>query len=193
MRDVIDTLAEGKSILYKTTLPEGLTSEQIVERLKAEPNLTGEIANVPAGGHAASRYLLFFQGRLSRERSSDRMQSDMQKTLAALWEERDRRSREIHEELVTFASIVEKETGRPDERDRVAAVFYNRLPQGHEAAVGPDHHLWHRRRPGGSRPRHHQVRHRDEVALQHLSDQRIAAGADLQSGQDRASGCAASS
>ena len=59
------------------------------------------------------------------------MQEAMQKTLAALWDERDGdlplRSTE---ELVTFASIVERETGRVDERDRVAAVFYNRLKKG---------------------------------------------------------------
>ena len=59
------------------------------------------------------------------------MQSDMQKALAMLWGERDPdlpvRSMD---ELLTFASIVEKETGRPDERDRVAAVFYNRLRKG---------------------------------------------------------------
>lgn len=130
MRDVIDTLSEGKSILYKTTLPEGLTSEQIVERLKAEPNLTGEIASVPPEGTLLPNTYYFSKGA-SRNEILNRMHDDMQKTIETLWEQRDpdipvRSS----DELVTFASIVEKETGRGDERDRVAAVFYNRLRKG---------------------------------------------------------------
>ncbi|WP_291160203.1 endolytic transglycosylase MltG [Hyphomicrobium sp.] len=130
MREVIDTLAEGKSILYKATLPEGLTSEQIVERLKAEPNLSGEITSIPAEGTLLPDTYYFSKGA-SRHEILDRMRDGMEKSLAELWEQRDPdlpvRS---PEELVTFASIVEKETGRQDERDRVAAVFYNRLRKG---------------------------------------------------------------
>jgi UPF0755 protein len=130
MRDVIDTLSEGKSILYKTTLPEGLTSEQIVERLKAEPSLSGEVTTVPAEGTLLPDTYYFSKGA-SRQEIVDRMQGEMQKALDTLWDGRDKdlpiRS---PQELVTFASIVEKETGRPDERDRVAAVFYNRLRKG---------------------------------------------------------------
>ncbi|WP_423414645.1 endolytic transglycosylase MltG [Hyphomicrobium sp. B1] len=130
MRDVIDTLAEGKSILYKTTMPEGLTSEQIVERLKAEPNLSGEISSVPPEGTLLPDTYYFSKGA-SRNEILDRMRVGMEKALGQLWDERDPdlpvRSTD---ELVTFASIVEKETGRADERDRVAAVFYNRLRKG---------------------------------------------------------------
>jgi UPF0755 protein len=130
MREVIETLAEGKSILYKTTLPEGLTSEQIVERLKAEPNLSGEIASVPPEGTLLPDTYYYSKGA-SRQEIIDRMRAEMQKALAALWETRDGDLplRSV-EELVTFASIIEKETGRMDERDRVAAVFYNRLRKG---------------------------------------------------------------
>ncbi len=130
MREVMETLAEGKSILYKTTLPEGLTSEQIVERLKAEPSLSGEISSVPAEGTLLPDTYYFSKGA-SRKEILDRMQAEMQKAIATLWQNRDGDLplRSI-EELVTFASIVEKETGRPDERDRVAAVFYNRLKKG---------------------------------------------------------------
>lgn len=130
MRDVIDTLAEGKSILYKATLPEGLTSEQIVERLKAEPNLSGEIASIPPEGTLLPDTYYFSKGA-SRSEILDRMRNDRQKAMATLWDERDPDLpvRSV-EDLVTFASIVEKETGRPDERDRVAAVFYNRLKKG---------------------------------------------------------------
>ena len=130
MHDVIDTLAEGKSILYKTTLPEGLTSEQIVERLKAEPSLSGEVASVPSEGTLLPDTYYFSKGA-SRNEILDRMRADMEKLLASLWEQRDPDIpvRSV-DELVTFASIVEKETGRADERDRVAAVFYNRLRKG---------------------------------------------------------------
>ena len=130
MRDVMETLAEGKSIMYKTTLPEGLTSEQIVERLKAEPNLTGEIASTPLEGTLLPNTYLFSKGA-SRQEIIHRMEREMAKKVAELWENRpqDIPLRSL-EELVTFASIVEKETGQADERDRVAAVFYNRLRKG---------------------------------------------------------------
>lgn len=130
MRDVIDTLSEGKSILYKTTLPEGLTSEQIVERLKAEPSLSGEITSVPPEGTLLPDTYYFSKGA-SRQEILDRMQAGMQKEISTLWESRDPDLPiSKPDQLITFASIVEKETGRPDERDRVAAVFYNRLKKG---------------------------------------------------------------
>lgn len=130
MRQVMETLAEGRSILYKVTVPEGLTSQQIVERLKSEENLSGEISSVPAEGSLLPDTYNFSKGA-SRQEIVDRMQSEMQKTLAALWEQRqgDLPLRSM-EDAVTFASIVEKETGLPQERDRVAAVFYNRLKKG---------------------------------------------------------------
>jgi UPF0755 protein len=130
MRQVMDTLAEGKSILYKLTVPEGLTSQQIVERLKGEANLTGEVTKVPAEGTLMPETYPFAKGT-SRQEIVDRMQGDMQKTVAKLWEKRqpDLPLRSM-EEAVTFASIVEKETGKVEERNRVAAVFYNRLKKG---------------------------------------------------------------
>ena len=130
MHDVIDTLAEGKSILYKTTLPEGLTSEQIVERLKAETSLSGEVASVPSEGTLLPDTYYFSKGA-SRNEILDRMRADMEKLLASLWEQRDPDIpvRSV-DELVTFASIVEKETGKDDERAHVASVFINRLAKG---------------------------------------------------------------
>jgi UPF0755 protein len=130
MREVISKLSEGKSILYKTTLPEGLTSEQIVERLKAEPSLSGEITNVPPEGTLLPDTYYFSKGA-SRQEILDRMHEGMQKTISTLWDSRDPDLPiKSPEELITFASIIEKETGRTDERDRVAAVFYNRLRKG---------------------------------------------------------------
>ena len=130
MRQVMDTLADGKSILYKVTVPEGLTSQQIVERLQGEPNLTGDVSKVPAEGTLLPETYPFAKGT-SRQEIIDKMQSDMQKAVAKLWEKRDPEiPLRTMEEAVTFASIVEKETGRAEERVRVAAVFYNRLKKG---------------------------------------------------------------
>ena len=50
MRQVLDTLVEGRSIDHKVTLPEGLTSQQIVERISANPDLKGDITEIPAEG-----------------------------------------------------------------------------------------------------------------------------------------------
>jgi UPF0755 protein len=65
-----------------------------------------------------------------RDQVIQRMQQAQKRVLAEIWE---RRNADIPaktpEQLVTLASIVEKETGRADERSRVAAVFANRLRQ----------------------------------------------------------------
>lgn len=130
MREVMETIASGKSILYKVTVPEGLTSKQIVERLKGEENLSGEISNTPAEGTLLPDTYQFSKGT-SRQEIIDKMQGAMSGVIAKFWESR---SAELPlrtlEEAVTFASIVEKETGQADERHRVAAVFYNRLKKG---------------------------------------------------------------
>ncbi len=127
MRQVLETLSEGKSILYKVTVPEGLTSQQIVERLKAEENLVGDVAAIPSEGSLLPDTYMFSKGT-PRQEIIERMQSEMSRAVAALWEKRNPElPLRSPEEVVTFASIVEKETGREDERARVAAVFYNRL------------------------------------------------------------------
>lgn len=130
MRQVMETLSEGKSILYKVTMPEGLTSQQIVERLKSDESLSGELTTIPAEGTLLPDTYLFAKGT-SRPEIIERMQSEMSKLLVDLW---DKRSPDLPlrspEEAVTFASIVEKETGQAEERPRVAAVFYNRLKKG---------------------------------------------------------------
>lgn len=130
MRQVLDTLIEGKSIQYKVAVPEGLTSQQIVERLRAEPNLTGEITAVPDEGTLMPDTYLISKG-MERQELISRMQTQMTEFLAQAWEKRqtDLPLRTLDDAL-TFASIVEKETGRADERARVAAVFHNRLKKG---------------------------------------------------------------
>ena len=127
MRQVLDTLVEGKSIQYKVTLPEGWTSQQIVERLLAQPELHGEISEIPPEGSLLPD-TYSFGTRDTRQNVLARMQHAQQKFLAKMWKERDPDIMvKTPEEAVILASIVEKETARADERPRIAAVFNNRL------------------------------------------------------------------
>ncbi len=127
MSQVLATIAEGKSILSKLTVPEGLTSAQIVERLMADENLTGEITEVPPEGSLLPDTYRFSKG-MSRQELVDRMMSEQQRFVAAVWEKRQPDLPVTSpEQALVLASIVEKETGKADERQRVAAVFVNRL------------------------------------------------------------------
>ena len=130
MRQVMEIIADGRSVLTKLTVPEGLTSLQILERIKADANLSGEVGEVPEEGSLLPETYRFSRG-MSRQEIVDRMRAEQQRTLAALWEKRQPGLPfETMEQAVILASIVEKETARADERDRVAAVFVNRLRKG---------------------------------------------------------------
>ncbi|NEW90876.1 endolytic transglycosylase MltG [Rhodopseudomonas sp. BR0M22] len=127
LRDVIGTIVEGKVVQHAITIPEGLTSEQIVERLSDNPILTGSIREIPREGTLLPETYKFPRGT-PREQVLHRLQSAQKRVLAEIWE---RRNPDLPiktpEQLVTLASLVEKETGKPEERTRVAAVFVNRL------------------------------------------------------------------
>jgi len=129
LRDVIGTIVEGKVVQHSVTIPEGLTSEQIVARLSDNNIFSGTIREIPREGTLLPETYKFPRGT-SREQVIQRMQQAQKRVLAEIWE---RRNPDVPvktpEQLVTLASIVEKETGKPDERSRVAAVFINRLKQ----------------------------------------------------------------
>ena len=125
--DVVDTITEGKVIQHAVTVPEGLTSEQIVARLLENDGLAGQIQRNSARRHASSETYRFTRG-MTREQIIQRMQQAHRRVLQEVWERRMQYlPGQDAEQLVTLASIVEKETGRPDERTRFAAVFVNRL------------------------------------------------------------------
>jgi UPF0755 protein len=130
MRDVLALLVEGKAIEYWVTIPEGWTSEQIVARLEADETLVGEIDAVPAEGSLLPETYRFARGT-TRQQIISRMQRAQLRVLQDVWDRRsDGLPIETPEELVILASIVEKETGRADERPRIAGVFMNRLRRG---------------------------------------------------------------
>jgi UPF0755 protein len=129
VRQLIELLSEGKTLTYRVTIPEGLTSYQIVERLKADPNLSGDIEAVPPEGSLLPETFIVERG-MPRQSVVDRMQAQAHKLIEKAWVHRKKDLPiKSAEEAVILASIVEKETGRSDERDRVAAVFHNRLRQ----------------------------------------------------------------
>jgi peptidoglycan lytic transglycosylase G len=130
MEEILALLVRGDSIQYKVTVPEGLTSFEIVEILRASDVLTGEIAEVPPEGSlAANTY--FVQRNQSRSEVLKRMTEDQAAILAEAWEKRaEDLPLASPEEVLVLASIVEKETGLVEERPRVASVFVNRLRRG---------------------------------------------------------------
>jgi UPF0755 protein len=129
LRETIETIVEGKVVQHAFTIPEGLTSEQIVARLAEVDFLSGNIREIPKEGTLLPE-TYSFPRYMTREQAIQRMQNAHRRVVQEVW---DRRSPDLPvktpEALVTLASIVEKETGRPDERSRVAAVFVNRLRQ----------------------------------------------------------------
>lgn len=127
MRDIMETMVSGRGILYAVTIPEGLTSQQIVQRLRDEDILTGDISEIPEEGTLLPETYKFTRGD-TRQSVLDRMTRDHARVLADVW---SRRAADLPistpEEMVILASVVEKETALADERSRVAAVFINRL------------------------------------------------------------------
>ncbi|MGO4837658.1 endolytic transglycosylase MltG, partial [Rhizobiaceae sp. 2RAB30] len=127
----MELLKSGKSVLYSLTIPEGLTVEQAFQRIAEQDALTGDMpATMPAEGSLAADTQRFTRGT-SRQQIIDKMLADQKKLVEDVWQRRaDNLPIGTIEEFVTLASIVEKETGRADERSRVASVFINRLNKG---------------------------------------------------------------
>lgn len=127
MREVMDTLVSGRQILHSVTIPEGLTSQEVVDRLRANDLLMGDVREVPAEGTLLPETYKVPRG-MPRADLIHLMEADDRKVVAQIWA---RRSSDVQlrspYELVTLASIVEKETGKADERPHVASVFLNRL------------------------------------------------------------------
>tara|TARA_E500000318_G_scaffold45395_2_gene42900 strand:+ start:242 stop:1210 length:969 start_codon:yes stop_codon:yes gene_type:complete len=128
-RQVMDILASGKTVVRRLTIPEGLTAAEVVARLKLAEGLTGTAGNPTEGSLLPETY--HFSYGDSREELVKRMQASMEVAVARLW---DMRAADLPvntpEEAVILASIVERETGIPQERGLVAGVFVNRLKRG---------------------------------------------------------------
>lgn len=137
VKDALDLIISGKVVVHRVTVPEGLTSWQIVERLRAEPALSGEVATPPPDGSLLPETYQFLRDD-ARADILARMSADMTRALDRLWAERaPDLPLKSPQEAVILASIVEKETGIAAERPRVAGVFINRLRAGMKLQSDP--------------------------------------------------------
>jgi UPF0755 protein len=128
--DIAHILASGQVVVHQMTIPEGLTVVQIMDIVKGIPNLSGEVIRIPEEGALLPETYSYVRGD-SREKILAQMRGAMKNALKEVWETRKIDSLiKTPEELLVLASIVEKETGVPVERPRVAAVFINRLKKG---------------------------------------------------------------
>ena len=137
MEEVLDRLVRGETMRHQIVFPEGLTSHTILAALAEAADLSGDVpAEVPEGSLLPAAYD-FTYGE-SRTAIIKRMQKAMDDAVAEAWESRaDGLPLKSPEEMVTLASIVEKETGLSGERAKVAGVFINRLNKGMKLQSDP--------------------------------------------------------
>ncbi|BAI72309.1 aminodeoxychorismate lyase [Azospirillum sp. B510] len=134
---VLEQMRQGRTVVHRFTVPEGLTSAQVVALLARESGLTGEIAKPPKEGSLLPETYHFSHGD-SRNTLIERMQAAMTQILAEAWKNRDPNLPfETPQQALTLASIVEKETGIAAERPKVAGVFINRLEAGMKLQSDP--------------------------------------------------------
>jgi len=130
MRQVMEKLRSGDSIMHSITIPEGWTVHRAYERIAASPVLTGDMPDmVPEGTLRPDTYLV--QRGTPRKEVVRQMRAAQEKLVAEIWEGRDE-DLPLQDvgQFLTLASIVERETGIGGERPHVASVFINRLRQG---------------------------------------------------------------
>jgi UPF0755 protein len=134
---ILDTLQHGQPIRRLVTVPEGMPSIMVYERLTAEKMLTGPVT-VPAEGSVLPDSYDFERGE-PRSVVLARMQAAMTRTLGELWPKRKVGSCPLGtpQDAVNLAAIVEKETRKPAERPIVASVYCNRLRVGMKLDADP--------------------------------------------------------
>ena len=133
---VIGILRNGKPVQHKVTLPEGLTAYQMVTIITRAAALDGEVPNFGEGEVFPDTYAYTYG--LPRAQIVERGRAEMDKNLAKVWESRDPTiPLTSPRQLLTLASLVERETSRPEERPHIAAVYLNRLKQGMKLQSDP--------------------------------------------------------
>lgn len=135
--EIVHILCCGKVVVHKITFTEGSTVADFIEQIKSIELLSGEIDHIPAEGFMLPETYTYVYGD-TRQSLVNRMEAAMITILSEIWAQRKGSLpyRNSLEALI-LASIVEKETGRRDERKRIAGVFVNRLNKGMRLQADP--------------------------------------------------------
>ena len=134
--DVLDILQHGRPVARLIAIPEGMPSVLVQEKLAAIPELTGPVPEITEGSVLPSSY--DWRRGETRRMVTERMQAAMGTTLDQLWAgKKGDCPVATKQEAVTLASIVEKETGKAEERRTIAGVYCNRLKIGMKLDADP--------------------------------------------------------
>ena len=127
MQALVELLQSGKVVQRRLTIPEGMTTPEVLELVRKTEALTGDITlDVKEGDLLPETY--FYSRDDTRDGLLLRMKEAMEKTLDEAWRKRAAGLPLANKrEALVLASMIEKETAVPAERTRVAAVFINRL------------------------------------------------------------------
>lgn len=127
---VVVMIASGRIVQHKITIPEGLTVRDIVKLLQAEPLMEGDVPVAITEGSLLPETYMFTYG-FKRADMVAQMQKAMRAVLEEAWPKRQPNlPYDTIDKALVMASVVEKETGVPNERGHVASVFVNRLRKG---------------------------------------------------------------
>ena len=122
---------------YRVAMAEGVTSWQVLDALRNLDLLEMDVAETPAEGSLAPDSYEFVPGTTVSS-ILDQMMAAQSQILTEAWVGRaDGVPLASPQEALILASIVEKETGVPEERRQVASVFVNRLNQGMRLQTDP--------------------------------------------------------
>ena len=134
---VLEMLVEGNTQLYSITIPEGLTSQQILGRLQKAKRLSGQTPkSLPEASILPETY--HFENGMAREDLIAIMQADWKEAVQVLWNRRrEGYPLQSLEEVLVLASIVEKEAVREAEMPTIAGVFFNRLERNMKLQSDP--------------------------------------------------------
>lgn len=138
MRDAAALIASANTVKRRLTIAEGLTTQQVIEQVTLAEGLDGTVSDASLAEGTLLPETYFFSYGDDRNALIRRMQTAMEKALTQIWATRSGGlAIKTPQEALVLASLIEKETAKPEERARVSAVFHNRLQRGMRLQTDP--------------------------------------------------------